>query len=277
MSFNKIMKVSCIVIVLLILAVPMSVNAAIVAVARTSGDAMYWYVLDTATNNSTELQFGAATDKPVFGDWNNDGTFDAGVARASTIQWDFYYSIEHSGATGNLYGSSTYGNVGRGDKPIGVDGDSDGKWQAGVIVPNGLWYPQDGGTWEGLGYGGQTDTQMWGKWAGNTIYTGAVGRYNGAGYWNFYLATPTDFYHNFYVAAGATAIPYAYCLNGVWDVAVFENGIHTVYDLNGNVQATYNWGHAGDIPVFMGSTAIPEPVTLVVLGIGSLFLRRRVA
>jgi hypothetical protein len=90
-----------------------------------------WYSLDSA-NNSAQIQFGAAGDKIVPGDYDADGKTDYAVFRPSTGVW--YLQRSGAGFTAVQFGIAE-------DVPVTGDYDGDGKSDIAVWRPStGVWY-----------------------------------------------------------------------------------------------------------------------------------------
>ncbi len=98
-----------------------------------------WYVLNSATQQTTTQQWGNSTDIPSPGDFDGDGKTDFCVFRESTGVW---YIINSSNGA-NQY--PTFGTSG--DKPAVADFDGDGKSDIAVWRPsNQTWYIQQSST-----------------------------------------------------------------------------------------------------------------------------------
>jgi len=122
--------------------------------------------------------FGAATDLPVTGDWNGDGTDEVGVWRPSTRQFllDTNANGKWDGPTGgdNLtpaFGAAT-------DRPLAGDWNGDGKDEVGVWRPGDRRFRLDAngnGRWDGPAgtdiltgaFGASTDVPVTGDWNGD--------------------------------------------------------------------------------------------------------------
>lgn len=177
-----------------------------------------WY-LDAngngAWDSGTDLayaSFGGATDIPVTGDWNGDGTTQIGTFRDG--QW--FLDANGNGAW-DAGVDTTYSSFGQaGDIPVTGDWNGDGLTQIGVFRA-GTWYldSNGNGVLEPLvdtvyaSFGMASDVPVTGDWNGNGVTK--IGVFRG-GAW--------------YLDSNG---------NGVWD-----GGIDTAYD---------SFGGASDVPV----------------------------
>ena len=99
---------------------------------KTVSGAGVWSIKRSSDNGLTEVQFGAASDVPVRGDFDGDGRNDLAVYRPSNGGW----YIQRSNGAGFLavnFGASE-------DIPVAGDFDGDGKTDVSVFRPsNGCW------------------------------------------------------------------------------------------------------------------------------------------
>ncbi len=91
-----------------------------VGVFRPTGN--YFYLRNSNTTGFPDItvQFGAALDLPIVGDWNADGSWTIGVYRPSTPS-TFY--LRNSNTTGIPDLTIPYGDGATGDKPVAGDWD----------------------------------------------------------------------------------------------------------------------------------------------------------
>jgi hypothetical protein len=66
-------------------------------VARKSGASWAWYLSNDNVNSHVAIPgYGEnATDVPLVGDWDGNGTFTIGVARKSGASWAWYLSNDN--------------------------------------------------------------------------------------------------------------------------------------------------------------------------------------
>jgi hypothetical protein len=192
-----------------------------------------WYLRDAASagaNNIPTISYGGgASDTPVVGDWDGNGTDTVGVFRGNT------WYLRNSNTSGShtvpsfAYGTST-------DKPMVGDWNGDGIDTIGVYR-NGSWYLRDSNSAganniPGFAYGGGTDIPVVGDWDGNG--TDTVGVFRG-GVW--YLRNSNSAgYHTVpsFTYGGPGDIPVVGDWNGdgIDTVGVVRNGIWYLRDSN---------------------------------------------
>jgi PKD repeat protein len=154
--------------------------------------------------------FGLSTDKPVTGDWNNDGRTEIGVFRSSTQKWLLDSNgngIWDGTPTDTLYtfGLST-------DKPVTGDWNNDGRTEIGVFrssTQKWLLDSNGNGIWDGkptdkkYTFGLSTDLPLTGDWNGDGkteigVFRSSTQKWlldsNGNGIWD---GTPTDTLYTF--------------------------------------------------------------------------------
>ena len=115
---------------------------------------------NSAGNANTVFSYGAATDKPIVGDWTGKGYDTVGVFRSGT----FY--LRNSNSAGNANTVFSYGAAT--DKPIAGDWNGDGMTEVGVFS-NGVFKLRSstGGTYAQFNYGTTGDTPIAGDWNGD--------------------------------------------------------------------------------------------------------------
>ena len=115
----------------------------------------FWYILSSATGQSSFIRFGATTDKPVVGDYDGDGKADIAVFRPSTGIW---YIAKPDVQTSNQFNTVNFGA--NGDISVPADYDGDGKTDVAVFRPSdGGWYRlnSSNGQFAGTQFGISTD------------------------------------------------------------------------------------------------------------------------
>jgi hypothetical protein len=182
------------------LAVVAAVAAAVVgATAGTAGAAPdrpgvvtngVWELRNALTtgNATTRFTFGKATDYPVTGDWDGNGTATPGIVRAVGGNWVWYLRNSQGAGPADI-APFTYGrtyNGPNGDYPIVGDWDGDGKDGPGVVRERYRTGPPrwllrnattSGSAQHDFIYGAPTDfTFFTGDWDGNGTDTPALVR-----------------------------------------------------------------------------------------------------
>ncbi len=102
---------------------------------RAVGEALYWRILQTATNIVREVQWGLSSDQVLPADYDGDGKTDIAVFRRST---GFWYILQSSN---NQLQAEGFGQTG--DLGMVGDFDKDGKSDLTIIrnTANGLgWF-----------------------------------------------------------------------------------------------------------------------------------------
>ena len=165
-----------------------------------------------------QYSFGANGDRPVAGDWDNDGFSEIGVFRSSTHT--FYLDYNGNGAWNGAGTDRQYSFGANGDRPVAGDWDNDGFSEIGVFrsSTHSFYLDNNGnGVWNGVGtdklysFGAVGDMPVTGDWGNDGISEIGV----------FRSST-----HSFYLD---------YSANGVW------NGAGT--------DRQYSFGASGDKPV----------------------------
>ncbi len=209
-----------------------------------------WY-LDHDNNGLSDYKvyWGASTDKPVTGDWDNDGRDEIGLWRPSTARW--YLDYDNNGLSNYqvTWGAST-------DKPVTGDWDNDGYDEIGLWRPStARWYldyDNNGLSNYQVTWGASTDIPVTGDWDNDG--------YDEIGLWRpstvrWYLDYDNNGLSDYRVYWGATTdIP----LTGDWDDDGFDEiGLwrpstarwYLDYDNNGASNYQVTWGATTDKPV----------------------------
>jgi hypothetical protein len=135
-----------------------------------------WFLRNTPTTGGPDrsVAYGLASDLPLTGDWDGNGTKTPGVFRAGV----FYLRNDNSSGVADI----TVGFGGPGDTPIVGDWDGNNTDTVGV-VRSGVWYFRNFNT-SGVAdfsfaYGAATgDIPVVGDWDANGTATPAVVRFN---------------------------------------------------------------------------------------------------
>jgi hypothetical protein len=145
-------------------------------VARVDGDHLRWFVRrpDGAGWVTQSFVYGLAGDRPVWGDWDGDGTFTAGVVRGNS--W-----LLRNGTGGSVNDVPAFAFGQADDQVLAGDWDGDGTFTPGV-VRGATWFlrnansagPHDAQ----FGYGAAGDRPIAGDWDGNGTWTPGVVRTN---------------------------------------------------------------------------------------------------
>jgi hypothetical protein len=222
-----------------------------------------WYSRDSvsAFNTTSSIQWGAATDVPVAGDYDGDGRMDIAVWRPSTGVW----YIKTSSSNYASYIAVQWGLGSLKDVPVPGDYDGDGKTDIAVWRPgNGTWYIKTSSSgytssfsvqW---GLGSQSDVVVPGDYDGDGKTDIAVWR-PGNGTW--YLKTSSSGYtSSFSVQWGLgsqndVVVPGDYDGDGKTDIAVWRPSNGTWY-VRTSTTSYASWfakqwgvGSLGDVPV----------------------------
>jgi hypothetical protein len=212
-----------------------------------------WY-LDTNrqwvfSGEETSFLFGTTGDIPVVGDWNNDGTSDAGVFRPSNGYWYLDYNFDGVSDKSFRFGQN-------GDVPMVGDWNNDGTTDIGVFRPStGTWYLDynfDGVSDKSFRFGLRGDVPMVGDW--NNDGTSDIGVFRpSTGTW--YLDYNTDGRSDKSFRFGLRGdVPMVGDWNGdgTTDIGVFRPSTGTWYldyNFNGVSDKSFRFGLRGDVPI----------------------------
>ncbi len=148
------------------------------AVFRDSGSGQTFFYYRGSLNNPggaiTYLPWGTAGDKPMHGDFDGDGKFDAAIFRPSNQTWYIRQSSTQT-LRADYWGLAT-------DKFVSADYDGDGKTDLAVFR-NGVWYVKQSsnGAPQYINWGLATDTPVPADYDGDAKTDVAVYR-NGTWY-----------------------------------------------------------------------------------------------
>ena len=212
------------------------------AVWRSSGGNGYWFVLGGQGSAQTTVQWGAAGDKTVPGDYDGDGKTDFSVFRAGSGAWYIQRSSDQSFLAINFGGS--------GDVEAPADYDGDGKTDAAVFRPSdGNWYLQQSSAgFASQHYGDPSDKPVPADYDGDGKADLAMWRSSNG---TFYIRRSSDgiFTSAQIGAAGGTAVPGDYDGDGKADFAV-RNGADWIIRYSSTGQTvTIPWQSSGDVAV----------------------------
>jgi len=209
-----------------------------------SGQWIMDYAIDGTVNS--RFDFGAATDTPILGDFNNDGKMDSGVCRPN--DWRNEWILDY-GMDGTANRRFNYGYAG--DTCLVGDFNNDGKMDSGV-VHNGQWifdYGMDQTSdrdW--FNYGLATDKPLVGDF--NNDGKTDIGVFR-SGEWilDYGIDGTVNRRFNFGISNDKPLVG-DFNNDGKTDIGVFRSGQWILdYSMDGTVNRRLNFGIATDIPV----------------------------
>lgn len=254
-----------------------------------------WYSLNTTDGGFNAVQFGAAGDKVVPGDYDGDGKADKAIWRPSNGVW-FILKSSDGGLAGNLFGQTgdipapgDYDGDGKtdlavyrpsigtwfifmiatgqvqilnfglnGDKPVPGDYDADGKTDIAVYRPSqGNWFilQSSNGGLAAFNFGLTGDKPMPGDYDGDGKTDAAIFRPSN-GVWFILKSSDGGLAGNQFGLNTDTPSPGDYDGDGKTDIAVYRDGTWFVLYTATNTAEVFFFGLAGDIPVPSGY--VPE-------------------
>ena len=205
-----------------------------------------WSVLDSATNNVITQQWGDPADKPVPGDYDNDGSADFAVFRPSWGTWFVINSSSGGGWYAN-YGAST-------DTPVPADYSGDGATDIAIRRGSSWFYlnSRTGSSHQVFIWGSSGGTAVRGNHDGDLKDDFVTFRNFGGpnGIWDINLASGGGFQTAW---GDPTDIPVSGDFNGdrKTDIAVWRpsNGTWIFIDSDLGAGAEQQWGGEGDVPI----------------------------
>jgi regulation of enolase protein 1 (concanavalin A-like superfamily) len=212
-----------------------------------------WQTLLSNNSSIVSKTWGLATDKPLLGDFNGDGTTDRAMWRSTNGGW----YIMNSG-TPETYTSYPWGLSE--DIPVPGDYDHDGKTDIAVWRPsNGVWYillSGTPGTYLATQWGLQSlgDIPVPADYDGDGIADIAVWRAN-EGIWFILKSSAPGTYSSTQwglQSVGDIPVPADYDGDGKTDIAVYRSSTGIWYVLLSGTPGAYTsilWGMSGDVPV----------------------------
>jgi len=207
------------------------------------------WILDRGNDGTVDVRdhFGSPTDKPLIGDFNNDGTYDRAVFRASASDnWIIDYNMDGSVDVRNRYGQA-------GDVPVVGDFNNDMITDRAVFR-KGEWiidYSIDGSVNARGMYGMSGDIPLIGDFNNDGTYDRAVFRASASDNWiiDYNMDGSVDL-RNHYGSAGDIPVVGDFNNDMITDRAVFRKGEWIIdYNIDGSVNARPWFGMAGDVPL----------------------------
>ncbi len=209
-----------------------------------------WYLdFDNNGLSNYRVTWGAGTDIPVTGDWDNDGYDEIGLFRPSSATWFLDYDNDGLSDYRISWGSNT-------DKPITGDWDNDGYDEIGLFRPSSatwyLDYDNSGLSDYRVSWGSGTDKPVTGDWDNDGYDEIGLFRPSSA---TWFLDYDNNGLSNYRVTWGAsTDIP----VTGDWDNDGYDEiGLWRPstsrwfldHDNNGLSNFQVTWGASTDRPV----------------------------
>lgn len=213
---------------------------------------------------STAFSYGSyASDHPITGDWDGDGTYTPGIVRAVNGQWEWH--LRNDNSDGGAFVSFTFGVTS--DNPIVGDWDGDGTMTPGITRSvNGelQWHLKNvndgGGAYTSFNYGASTDNPVVGDWDGNGTFTPGIVR-SVSGEWQWHLRSENSG-GGAYVSFGYGAVATDHPKIGDWD----GDGTYTpgIVRNSGGVWQwhlrNFNSGGGASLSFSFGSAATDMPI-----------------
>jgi hypothetical protein len=238
-----------------------------------------WYIENSSgvtgwsgNAGQTVVQYGAAGDIPMSGDYDGDGVADPALFRPSSATWFILNSSNTTGA-GGVSGQTRLQYGATGDIPVSGDFDGDGLTDIALFRPsNNTWYiVNSSGTTGAGGFSGQTRIAF-----GANGDVPLSGDYDGDGTSDIAVFRPSNGYWYITNSSGATGdggfqgqtrvqwgesgdVPVSgdFDGDGFADFAVFRPGVGTWYIMNSRgiatpapaMNAAVQYGQQGDDPL----------------------------
>lgn len=202
-----------------------------------------WLMIDSGTDQISEVQWGAPNDVPVPGDYDADGVGDRAVWRPSSGEW-YTQSSSNTGSWGAQWGTA-------GDVPVPGDYDGDGRTEYAVWRPSDKhWHFKtvDGASWSIL-WGEPGDVPVPGDYDGDGVDDIAVWR-RSTGMW--YIATSAGgVIERQWGAPSDVPVPGDYDGDGIDQIAVWRPATGEWIWLSEDRLSVFvkQWGTKSDTPV----------------------------
>jgi hypothetical protein len=209
----------------------------------------FWYLRDSFALFNRSINFGAANDSPIPGDYDGDRRTDLAVTRVSGSQVTWYILRSGNGTLDTIpFGAPT-------DRLVPADYDGDGRVDVAVWRPSqGAWYIRQSNS----GSTPTLRTVVWGA-VGDIPLRGHFEGTNGADFTVFRPETGTWYIRNNAntlaraVTFGATndqPVPGDYDADGRTDIAVWRpsDGSWNIFRSSDSTFTGRIWGISTDVP-----------------------------
>ena len=226
-----------------------------------------WWINRSSSGQTSALQFGASTDKPVPADFSGDGKSDLAIFRAATNEWFILRSENNSfysfpfGASGDVPLVGDFDGDGKsdptifrpstsewfvskstggtlivtfglsGDQPVLADYDGDGRTDFAIYRPSlGQWWisRSSNGSVYAFQFGTSTDKPVQGDYTGDGKADTAIFRPS-TGEWFILRSEDNSFYSVPFGISTDLPTPGDYDGDGKFDTAVFRPAENTWY------------------------------------------------
>lgn len=227
--------------------------------ARVDGDHLRWYVRrpDGSGWVTRSFVYGLAGDRPLWGDWDGNGTFTAGVVRGNS--W-----LLRNGNGGGDADVSAFSFGRPTDRFLVGDWDGNGTFTPGVVRGT-TWFLRNannaGDHDVQFGYGADGDHPVAGDWDGNGTFTPGVVR--GTTWLLRNSNSAGDATVRFgYGASGDRPVAGDWDRNGTWTPGVVRGNTWLLRNSNtaGPADGEFGWGRATDTQLASGVPPVAPAV-----------------